>query len=294
VARSLGLDEVVDHFTLVGDEVDQLHNKTGATRLGFALALKFLLWRGRFPRGHHELPDDAVEHVARQVGVPAEESRCYDIAGRTAQRHRSEIRRYTGFRECSVADADKLACWLATHVAESERREDRVRGDLLARCHRELIEPPSADRVTEIVRSALYQAEQALLTRIVGCLDPGAVSRLEALVAVQDDPDDDHPDVLARVKTDPGNVSLDSLLAEVAKLTAVRAVGLPASLFADVAPRVVAGWRARAAVESPSHLREHPQPTRLALLSALLFLREREITDTLVPLSVLHSAATAA
>jgi hypothetical protein len=38
VARSLGLDEVVDHFTLVGDEVDQLHNKTGATRLGFALA----------------------------------------------------------------------------------------------------------------------------------------------------------------------------------------------------------------------------------------------------------------
>jgi len=70
---------------------------------------------------------------------------------------------------------------------------------------------------------------------------------LEALVAVQDDPDDDHPDVLARVKTDPGNVSLDSMLAEVAKLTASRAVGLPASLFADVAPRVVAGWRARAA-----------------------------------------------
>jgi hypothetical protein len=33
--------------------------------------------------------------------------------------------RYTGFRECSVADADTLVCWLATHVAESERREDR-------------------------------------------------------------------------------------------------------------------------------------------------------------------------
>jgi hypothetical protein len=179
VARNLGLDEVVDHFTLVGDEVDQLPNKTGATRLGFALGRKFRLWRGRFPRGHHELPDDAVEHVARQVGGSAEESRCDDIAGRTAQRRRSEIRRSTGFRECSVADADKLACWLAPHVAESERLEDRVREDLLARCHRELIEPPSADRVTEIVRSALYPAEQALLTRTVGCLDPGAVSRLE-------------------------------------------------------------------------------------------------------------------
>lgn len=88
MARNLGLDEVVDHFTLVGDEVDQLRNKTGATRLGFALALKFLLWRGRFPRGHHELPDDAVEHVARQVGVAVSELGSYDITSRTAQRHR--------------------------------------------------------------------------------------------------------------------------------------------------------------------------------------------------------------
>jgi len=109
MARDLGLDDVVDHFTLVGDEVDQLRNKAGGTRLGFALTLKFLLWRGRFPRGRHELADDAVAHVARQVGVAAGEFGSYDMAGRTAQRHRTEIRRYTGFRECSVLDAEKLA-----------------------------------------------------------------------------------------------------------------------------------------------------------------------------------------
>ena len=274
---------MVDHFTLLGDEVDQLRNKTGATRLGFALALKFLLWRGRFPRGHHELPDDAVEHVARQVGVPAHELRSYDMASRTAQRHRREIRRYTGFRECTVVDAEKLAFWLAKHVAETERRDDRVRDDLLARCRRELIEPPSAERVNEIVRSALYQAEQALLSRVAGRLGHGAVSRLEALVGTGDG---DDPGVLADLKTYPGNVSLDSMLAELAKLSSVRAVGLPAGLFADVAPKVVAGWRARAAVDSPSHLREHPQPTRLAMLSALVYLREREITDTLVDLLI--------
>ena len=49
----------------------------------------------------------------------------------------------------------------------------------------------------------------------------------------------------------PGNVSLESMLTEIDKLRAVRAVGLPPALFADVAPKVVAGWRARAAVESP-------------------------------------------
>ena len=38
----MGLDEVVDHFTLVGDELNLLR-KSGATRLGFAALLKVLL-----------------------------------------------------------------------------------------------------------------------------------------------------------------------------------------------------------------------------------------------------------
>jgi hypothetical protein len=37
VARELGLDEVVDHFTLDGDETRCLRSKTGSTRLGFAV-----------------------------------------------------------------------------------------------------------------------------------------------------------------------------------------------------------------------------------------------------------------
>lgn len=69
MARDLGLNDVVDHFTLVGDEIDQLRNKSGSTRLGFSVLLKFLLWRGRFPRGRHEVPDDALAHLGRQVGV---------------------------------------------------------------------------------------------------------------------------------------------------------------------------------------------------------------------------------
>ena len=39
-------------------------------------------------------------------------------------------------------------------------------------------------------------------------------------------------------------------------------------------------------VESPSHLREHPQPTKLALLCALLYTREQEVTDSLAQLLI--------
>ena len=95
--------------------------------------------------------------------------------------------------------------------------------------------------------------------------------------------------MLALVKSVPGNVSLNSMLAEVGKLQAVRAVGLPPGLFADVAPKVVSGWRTRAAVESPSHLRRRlgksPQTT-VTLLAALLWEREREVTDSLVDLLI--------
>ncbi|MCA1680317.1 MAG: DUF4158 domain-containing protein [Actinobacteria bacterium] len=57
-----GLDDVADHFTLIGDELELLRNKSGATRLGFAVLLKHVIWRGRFPTGSHELADDAVAH----------------------------------------------------------------------------------------------------------------------------------------------------------------------------------------------------------------------------------------
>src|SRR5450755_2670435 len=154
-----------------------------------------------------------------------------------------------------------------------------------ARCRAELIEPPTPDRVTEIVSSALHQAEQALLTQIAERVGPAAISRLEALIAAGDDDDEDE-DVLGLIKAAPGNVSLDTMLAEISKLEAIRAIGLPADLFAGIAPNVVAGWRARAMVESPSHLRQHPQPTKLALLCALLALREREVIDSLAQLLI--------
>jgi Domain of unknown function (DUF4158) len=299
----LELDELVEHWTLLEDDQALVAGKRGATRLGFALLLKFYTRKGRFPRGRGELPAEAVEFVARQVKVPPEELGWYEWTGRTIEYHRAQIRRHLGFRECSVADADKLTAWMAEHVAQAERRPERVREELLGRCRAERIEPPTAGRVDRIVASALHQAEEALSVRIASRLSAAVVMRLKGLVetdTVDEDADDDGgtvegqdeaeeldgPALLALIKSDPGNVSLESMLTEITKLLAVRAVGLPPGLFADVTPKVVAAWRARAAVEAPSHLRTHPEPLRLTLLAALLHVREREITDTLVDLLI--------
>jgi hypothetical protein len=117
-----------------------------------------------------------------------------------------------------------------------------------------------------MVRSALYNAEETWFDAIAGRRGPAAPARLLALIGEdadlgEDEADEDPDSVLALVKSVPGNVSLESMLAEIRKLTAIRAVGLPPGLFADVAPKIVSGWRARAAVESPSHLRRRLPPS---------------------------------
>lgn len=162
MAPALDLDELGEHFTLSDAELGLLRNKTGATRLAFALSLKHLLWRGRFPRGRAELPDDAVEHVARQGDVDAGGLESYEWSGRQRSRHRSEIRGVSGFRACTVGDADKLAAWLAEQVCQAERRPERVRAELLDRCRADRIEPPERTRIDRVVASALHQAEQTL------------------------------------------------------------------------------------------------------------------------------------
>jgi hypothetical protein len=59
--------------------------------------------------------------------VPASDLGFYDWSGRSIERHRAEIREALGFRECSVADADKRTDWLVTNVTQAERRADQVR-----------------------------------------------------------------------------------------------------------------------------------------------------------------------
>ena len=229
--------------------------------------------------------------IAKQVGIPASELGFYDWDGRQSKRHRKEIRQVTGFHECTTADADTLTAWLAEYVCHQERRAERVREELPERCRDQRIEPPAPGRAGRIIGSALRQADQALTQRIFHRIEATTGATLRTMVAEADDQSttkgaDSPQEVFAQIRSDPGNVSLKTCQKEVGKLTAIRAVSLPADLFAGISPKVLASWRARVAVETPSLLREHPEPVGVTLLAAYLHCREREITDTLADLLI--------
>src|SRR5260370_19338958 len=69
--RQWETEELVEHWTLDVEDRTLLGNKTGATRLGFAVLLKFFRGEGRFPQHKNEVPALVITYLATQVGVDA-------------------------------------------------------------------------------------------------------------------------------------------------------------------------------------------------------------------------------
>ncbi|MGW4824867.1 DUF4158 domain-containing protein [Streptomyces sp. NPDC004227] len=90
--REWSPEDVVACWTPVGGDWDLVANKSGPTRLGFVLMLKFFELEGRFPRFVEEFPPTAVDYVAAVVKVPAEDLAKYDLSSRSAKGHRTQIR----------------------------------------------------------------------------------------------------------------------------------------------------------------------------------------------------------
>ena len=177
-------EELVGAWTLVEGDWRLLGNKSGVTRLGFALLLKFFELEGRFPAYPEEIPAVAVEYVAGLVKVDPALFTKYSWSARAIKYHRAQIRDSFGFREATRADEQLLAAWLAREVCGVELVEDRLVEALLAHCRAERIEPPG--RVERIVASARAQFDAWLCSRTVDRLGPAQTS-LARLVEGQDD-----------------------------------------------------------------------------------------------------------
>jgi hypothetical protein len=97
MAPSLGdVDEPVEFWTLLDEDRELLVGKRGATAQGFALLLKHYSRHGRFPRARGDLPDDAVELVARQLSMNGGDLDAYEWSGSTIDYHRGQIRAQLG------------------------------------------------------------------------------------------------------------------------------------------------------------------------------------------------------
>src|SRR6266704_2265876 len=250
--RTWTADELLEHFTLLPDELTAVGNKSGATRLGFAVLLKCLQYEGRFPRSRVEVAPEVVRFLAVQVGVDAALFAQYDWEGRTIEAHRAQIREMTRIREFRRTDEEALLDWLCTEIFHYEHHPDRLRDLIRAECRTRAIEAP--DDIAALIDTGLVAYEAQIYTVIVARLSADMQKRLDALLIAEPDAEEEEELPLSLMRRDPGPVGVESAMSEIAKLQSLRAIGLPPDLFEGYTPKLGERLRRRIAAESPSHI----------------------------------------
>jgi Domain of unknown function (DUF4158) len=82
-------DELAQYWTLAPDERELLGNKTGATRLSFAILLKAFQFDGRFPDRCEDVASSVIVHLASQVDVQLQAYSDGEWSDRTQRQQRS-------------------------------------------------------------------------------------------------------------------------------------------------------------------------------------------------------------
>jgi hypothetical protein len=275
-----------DHLTLTPADHAFVMTKNRANRLGFAVLLAFFQARGRFPRAESEIERSGIEELAHLLNITLPLRDALILSGRTAERHRAEIRAYLGFHEATVADAEMLTAWLCDRATSAGGVPEHLAALLDARCRELLIEPPTTDRADRIVRAAIYAHDERFCATILGRLTPTMRARLEALLRPAGSKDEEPgpevkeapgtaPALLLQLRGDPGQPSLASVQDQLAKLELIQQLELPADLFDHTLPQELERYRQRVAIEAPYELRRHPEATRLTWLAAFAYLRGR-------------------
>jgi hypothetical protein len=156
--RAWHLNELDHCWTLSSDELQLLGNKTGATRLRFAVLLKAFQFDGRFPDRRGDVASSVVAHLASQVGVPAEAYFDSEWSERTERHQRAEIREFCGLRPFRTRDESALIAWLTPQVVSFNPETEALRATVLPR-NREMHHPVRAFIWVRIHHDGIDNAE---------------------------------------------------------------------------------------------------------------------------------------
>ena len=133
-----------------------------------------------------------------------------------------------------------------------------------------------------LLNSTRQSYDECNFQTVMERLDLSTREKLDALLAGADD----ERSIFSRLRADPGRIGLESVLEEVEKLDALRALALPADFLQSLSPTSLKRYRRRAATENVWELRRHPEAIRLPLLAFYCVPREAEIIDGLIELLI--------
>jgi TnpA family transposase len=286
VKRDWEIPELQEYWTLQPGELNLLTSRNDENRLGFALLLKFFQIEGRFPTSKSEIPRKCAAFVAEQIDIPVSaffKYFDYDSEKRNVMYQRAQIRDYTGFRECTVADAKKVTKWLRNNILPQGTTEEQIRIAVYQRFMELRLEPPESARIDRLMKSAITSHDQLVLQKIMDKIPKAAIPRLEALLINKEDelPDSEVLN-MSDLREEPGKANVNNLIREMDKLECLRDIRLPKNLLVGLSPNMLTIYKQRVATEPLRELRRHPDFKKYSQLAIYCQLRAEEVTDTLV------------
>lgn len=282
------------YWSLSSDELKLIPHRDASSRLGVAASLKFLQLEGYFPSSDRDIPSAALDYMAKQLDVEPNAILDYDWQGRTGKRYRGRLRTALGIRSATAEDFKAVESWLREEVVPWDHNLRHLQEAVYEWYRSRLIEPPTAGRIERLVRSAVRTHEAGIFDGTVAKLLPSTRQAMDALIDSSIPSDDPNADegvdwrstTFSVLKTDPGRVSLKSVLRELEKLRQIENLQLPENLFTEIQPKILRQYRLRAAAEPPREVRLHPEPIRYTLLAAFCWQRRQEFIDGLVDLLI--------
>jgi Tn3 transposase DDE domain/Domain of unknown function (DUF4158) len=287
----LDTDTLRKFFTLTTSDLEQVEHCRGPiNRIGFAVQLCVLRWRGHFLHDTRDVPGPVLETIASQLGVLPMPLDTYPHNEKTRFEHVERIREHLHFRRCDATQRQRLLEHLIT-VAHAIPRSTALRQAAHRWLQEEKIVRPGHTTVRDVISAAREAALQWTYHHLSEALHDGQAEAIDTLLIVTPPLSEAaHTSSglrsrsrLEQFKTMPRKESPEALLALLERLTTMRSLGLTAlPAMAGVHPatrRMLANWGYRYDVWS---LRRFAAPKRYAIGLCFLHAARAEATDAVI------------
>jgi TnpA family transposase len=282
--------ELSEQWSLTSKEHDMVAICSGKNQLGMAIQLKFLQIEGSFPKGLSDIPPLATEYLAQQLNISPSKLNNYKWEGRTNTLHRQQIRLLLGYRTPTAEDADTILEWLKNEILPFDYNLQHLRNSVIDWCKCNCVEPPTEGRLKRIIGSAADAYEKELFEHIFVSLSEISKAQMEQLFQTEllDNDSALKSEVmnLNILKSDPGRISLKSILKEISKIKCIEDIELPKVIFSHIAGKYLNRYKLRVITEPPNELRQRIPAIRYGMTGIFCWQRKKEIIDGLIDLLI--------
>jgi len=264
-------EELVEYFLLRPAELHFVLAFRGeANRCGVALLLKVLPYLGYVPERLGDVAQEVRTFITGQLGLLWDRSDDYPWYTSTRDYHLAQVRKSTGWRFLTAQDKLELEQWLRAEAAYESQSAEMLLDTACERLRGRRVEVPAEKELERVVTSALSGFFQDVHRHINEAMPTEVRTRIDDLLVV---PDSGVVSEFEKIKADPGKPGVDQFQAEMDKLRAIRAVGLPSDPFELVPWKVLQMLQRRATNEIATEMRGHPEEIRYALMGCFLYMR---------------------